>query len=381
MITQLKNTIEFFIITHNAKERMLMLLFCVGVSVATIMSPINYLYISETIGNLVLGFSCTMLVIGTLYFKNKITFKVASLLFTILTFLLFTVVFSISALIVQAIVWLYIFPIVSITLLLTKEAFLLNLLFLSTLALLMLFNIPVIPFSMIEGTIILISLITLSILIFYFVITIDKAQEVLNETSSQLISLNHSLEEKVHLRTQNLEELNQNLLNKAHKDSLTGLYNREYFFERLQEEMTRFSRYQAPCSIIFLDIDHFKKVNDTYGHIAGDTVLKELAQLLISELRTLDIIGRFGGEEFIVILPNTPIAYAHTVAEKLRQQIEQSIIIENHRITSSFGITEVGLEDDDKSLITRADKALYQAKLSGRNAVMAQLYYPSNTTT
>jgi diguanylate cyclase (GGDEF)-like protein len=165
-------------------------------------------------------------------------------------------------------------------------------------------------------------------------------------------------------------------------DHLTGLYNKRYFLMRLQEETARAKRYKEDLSLIFCDIDHFKAINDNHGHHCGDSILREVGELLgggmgelkiVSRLRKSDIIARYGGEEFVVILPQTAPENAAIAAEKMRQALETyEFEIENKKITISMSFGVAGMTEqveDAEDLIQRADHAMYQAKESGRNKV------------
>jgi len=161
----------------------------------------------------------------------------------------------------------------------------------------------------------------------------------------------------------------------ADLDDLTKLYNRRYFFEALELELNRTRRYQNDLSCIMLDLDGFKKVNDTYGHIGGDLVLKGLAQIIRDGIRQSDIAARYGGEEFIILLPQTSIENARLAAEKLCQQVA-GMTVESPQgsinVTASFGVASFDLARDDQAvdeMVHRADSAMYQAKASGRNCV------------
>jgi len=166
------------------------------------------------------------------------------------------------------------------------------------------------------------------------------------------------------------------LKRQAYYDYLTGLANRRYFMEQAQSELSRSSRYQEALSIIMMDIDHFKKVNDTHGHKAGDKVLEVLARISLETLRSIDIIGRIGGEEFAIILPNTDLYQAEEVAERLRTRLAQTPVelTTNSSIhfTASLGVTSYNSNEDISldSLLNQADQALYQAKNQGRNRVV-----------
>jgi diguanylate cyclase (GGDEF)-like protein len=166
----------------------------------------------------------------------------------------------------------------------------------------------------------------------------------------------------------------------AMHDELTGLYNRRYFFERLKEEFHRAKRYRYHLACILLDLDHFKKVNDTYGHPAGDTVLARIAAVVKDNCRQSDVVARYGGEEFVIMLPDSTKKNSILAAKKIRQIVaEQTIELEDGQqinITASLGVTVVAPEelqevDDYHFIISQADKALYKAKTKGRNRVEA----------
>lgn len=163
-------------------------------------------------------------------------------------------------------------------------------------------------------------------------------------------------------------------------DCLMGMYNRRYLERRLVEEVQRAKRYELPFSVFLLDIDHFKKVNDTYGHQVGDSVLKKLGSVIVDSVREMDVVIRYGGEEILVILPNTEEVNAIELAERLRQKVEDTIMVEPEPeqgrraiyITVSIGVTGYRLTggcDTDRKMLERADKALYQAKNHGRDRV------------
>jgi len=158
--------------------------------------------------------------------------------------------------------------------------------------------------------------------------------------------------------------------NQALRDTLTGLPNRNAYNERMETELARWKRYHSPLSIIIWDIDHFKKINDSYGHKAGDKVLLLIAKQLSEHSRATDFISRFGGEEFTMLLPNTDSQSALVLANQLRQTIERTGFNASGAsvsITISCGVTEFITDDTDESAFERADQALYQAKEEGRN--------------
>lgn len=161
----------------------------------------------------------------------------------------------------------------------------------------------------------------------------------------------------------------------ASTDPLTGLYNRRLFYQRLDEEVSRAGRRVSPITLVFLDIDLFKEVNDTYGHQAGDMVLKQLAKIMTRLLRASDVLGRVGGEEFMILLPDTPGKPGLEVAERLRKRVEESTFSYHNQtihITISAGVYHVHdptvLEVDE--MVKGADKALFEAKDRGRNKVV-----------
>lgn len=159
---------------------------------------------------------------------------------------------------------------------------------------------------------------------------------------------------------------------KAMHDALTGLPNREAYQQRLEQEVQRIKRYGGKLSLMVCDVDLFKRINDTYGHLAGDKVLKIIAKSLQKNLRDSDFIARFGGEEFVALMPETSTSEAKIVAEKLRKKIEESPFNfkkEPVQITVSFGISEFAQNETADEVFSRADKALYKAKDKGRNQV------------
>ena len=173
-------------------------------------------------------------------------------------------------------------------------------------------------------------------------------------------------------------DLESRILEMAMTDALTGALNRSAFLERMETEIQRAKRFQAPLSLIMADIDHFKKVNDVHGHQAGDLILQALVNEIKRCIRGYDFVGRYGGEEFFIGLPGIGMLAAQSVAERLRNTIEQTSVAlpgqpDPVRITSSFGITVLALEENDslEKMIKRADEALYKAKNSGRNRVCA----------
>jgi diguanylate cyclase (GGDEF)-like protein len=189
--------------------------------------------------------------------------------------------------------------------------------------------------------------------------------------SDELTTLTQSVNQM--LRT--LEKAHDELWMTARIDYLTGVSNRRHFMDRFAKELSLAQRHQREFSVLHLDIDHFKQINDTYGHNLGDEVLKAMAAACVRALRNSDIFGRLGGEEFGVILPETPLESAAMAAERLRQAVANLEIPTEKgavRLTISIGVTQFRPEDDTtpETILQRADQALYEAKNTGRNRVI-----------
>jgi diguanylate cyclase (GGDEF)-like protein len=192
------------------------------------------------------------------------------------------------------------------------------------------------------------------------------------------------LEMRVRERTTDLAAANEHLLAEiverkraeeklrdlSEKDPLTQIYNRRKLFELLEMEIRKSKRHQRPLSVILFDLDHFKSVNDTYGHDRGDQILKTTTSIVSDTIRKTDISARYGGEEFIVVLPETGLEGAAALAEKMRSNIEQYSDPDTGMVTISAGVAEFRSEDTGATLIKRADGALYAAKRKGRNRVI-----------
>ncbi|MFZ5975979.1 MAG: sensor domain-containing diguanylate cyclase [Bacillota bacterium] len=170
--------------------------------------------------------------------------------------------------------------------------------------------------------------------------------------------------------TSELEQANRELARLAEIDKLTQIYNRLKLDEILHREIKMCERYHTELSVILMDIDNFKQVNDLHGHIAGDNVLVQMANILRRNLRVNDAVGRWGGEEFLLILPHTNLEQACKVAEKIRATIDSEAFPIIDRQTCSFGVTNYFFGDNQDKLLMRADTALYKAKKCGRNRVM-----------
>ena len=186
--------------------------------------------------------------------------------------------------------------------------------------------------------------------------------------------LNDDLEGQVQQRTAELNEAYEKLYELAITDPLTGLHNRRHFFELARLEIASTQRYQKPLSVMMLDLDHFKLVNDTYGHLVGDQVLQAFAQRTLFCVREVDVVGRYGGEEFALLLPDTDLTGALELAERLREVIGASPVTAQDAsipITVSVGVAEFPLDREIScdQLFDHADQAMYAAKEGGRNRV------------
>lgn len=193
----------------------------------------------------------------------------------------------------------------------------------------------------------------------------------------ELAKANEVLEERVRVRTERLKRQNsalrearQRIETLSRKDALTGLANRGWLDETLSIEVERSRRHASRLSVIMGDLDHFKTVNDSFGHLVGDRVLQAAADVFRETVRMTDLAGRFGGEEFLVVLPNTGEAEACALAERLRGRFEQMpVTFRPEPVTGSFGVAEWRAGESAGDLVGRADKALYEAKRAGRNRV------------
>lgn len=197
---------------------------------------------------------------------------------------------------------------------------------------------------------------------------IEKHKETalkLQIANAQIEKMNQELEEKNTILT----KTNYILRDKSIRDSLTNLYNHRYIFQVLTSKIEMISANNQQLSLMMLDIDYFKKVNDQYGHQIGDRVLSGISELILNSVRDTDIVGRYGGEEFLVILPDTDIFSAALIAEKIRKSIEDyKIQDKNFKVTISIGLTQYS-GDNTATIIRRADQLLYKCKQNGRNRV------------
>ncbi|MDZ7830717.1 MAG: diguanylate cyclase [Desulfobacterales bacterium] len=154
-------------------------------------------------------------------------------------------------------------------------------------------------------------------------------------------------------------------------DDLTKLFNSRHFYNQIDQEVNRYHRYKRPFSILLIDVDHFKHFNDTYGHLEGDRILRRVARMITSCMRTMDTAYRYGGEEFTVLLPETACDAALTVAERIKEAVNTETLdhINDSKVTVSIGVTEYTDTDSVSDLVKRADRAMYIAKQNGRNRI------------
>lgn len=172
----------------------------------------------------------------------------------------------------------------------------------------------------------------------------------------------------VNRHNRKLQQVNKQLEHLSRNDHLTGMPNRYCLHQAFETELNRYRRYRHTFSLVIMDIDHFKRVNDSFGHVVGDDIIRHLARLLSNNVRDNDVVGRWGGEEFLILCPETDIKGAWALAEHLRGWIAQTDFgIDNMTVTASFGVTDYRDDEMIEDCIRRADQALYQAKHDGRN--------------
>ena len=197
--------------------------------------------------------------------------------------------------------------------------------------------------------------------------SLSQMVRTIHEQKKSLLELNVSLEEKVNLRTAALNQVNAELISLSRHDALTGVHNRLAIDEVLKHDFLQFKRSSISYTVMLLDVDFFKSVNDKYGHTVGDEVLKTIASTLNSCMRETDFVARYGGEEFLIILPDTK-EQSFILAEKLRHVVSSLTFPLGQKLTVSIGLSIVNVDDNaPEDAVRRADKALYIAKENGRN--------------
>ena len=189
-------------------------------------------------------------------------------------------------------------------------------------------------------------------------------------TFSILISLNNCLIIESQKVSNDIEELKNKFEKLASVDSLTGLLSRMKIDETLSAEIVRFNRYQRTFSIMLLDIDFFKEINDSYGHLKGDKILVDVTKLLTANVRETDAVGRWGGDEFLIVVPDSDIGATKVLAEKLRKSIAENPSLSEAFVSVSIGVANIIPGETINEIVSRADRALYSAKAGGRNLVV-----------
>ena len=200
----------------------------------------------------------------------------------------------------------------------------------------------------------------------------ERLLSIIHSMTIELKEYHDRLEKSIaQLKVENIERQRaaEELEKLSITDPLTSIYNRRKFNKLLASEVERSKRYQTNLSIIMCDIDHFKKINDTYGHDVGDEALKVFSEKINENIREIDMFARWGGEEFMILMPNVSIDDACSVAEKLRKVITSTEVKKLDSITASFGVTDLHEDETAESFIKRVDLAMYKAKNNGRNNV------------
>jgi diguanylate cyclase len=206
----------------------------------------------------------------------------------------------------------------------------------------------------------------------------EAISDILVKEISTMIDSNKGMKEKINSANEIIYEQNKNLsklVTETMTDHLTEILNKRGFEKRLDEEYIRYKRYEGKLAVITLDLDKFKEINDTYGHLFGDKVLRSFSQLLVKYIRETDIIGRIGGEEFSILLPETDLAGAMKTAFKINELLSTSILnIDNNKIklTVSSGVAMLKNGESKTDFLDRADQALYYSKKSGRNKITSE---------
>ena len=195
----------------------------------------------------------------------------------------------------------------------------------------------------------------------------SKEIDVSSSGEASFEALGEAINEVINI----LRQSHERLKHLSEIDPLTNIPNRRHFFDQLEIDLERAKRYSSPMSLAMIDLDFFKKVNDTYGHLVGDEVLKETAKILRNSIRKADVVGRYGGEEFVIAMVGINIKNAQIVCEKLCKAVENYKHSSAGTITISIGVAELNKNDTVETLIARADKALYAAKEKGRNRTEA----------
>ncbi len=190
--------------------------------------------------------------------------------------------------------------------------------------------------------------------------------------NEKLHALDPRFRKKITELMESMQESISLLYEAATHDEKTGLYNNKFFDTQLDMEIEKAKRKKQKLSLIIVDIDFFKKVNDTYGHVKADELLAQLAKVIKNLVRKSDVVARFGGEEFVILLPETNLEKARRLASRIKKATHEDKILKKHKVTVSGGITQFKEKDTKSKFMQKADKALYKAKESGRDKFIAE---------
>ena len=188
-----------------------------------------------------------------------------------------------------------------------------------------------------------------------------------NEIKEKVSALDPKFREKITEMFEAMHKSINMLYDAAIRDEKTGLYNNKFFETVLDMEIEKAKRKKEKLSLVIIDVDHFKKINDTYGHLHADKLLAELGKVIIKTVRKSDVPARFGGEEFFILLPETSLEKAKRFASRLKSEIHKNSMMKKHKMTVSGGITQYKHSDSKQKFKERADKAVYKAKEGGRD--------------
>ncbi len=328
--------------------------------VAFLMAGLDYLFYSKFLAFLEFSFALVSLALLYLETSHRLRYTFSSRIFIFFMALpiYWNLLYNESA-IESSILFIFL-PVIIIILRPLREVVLFALLFGLSFLYITFSAISPAEFTYME----LFKLISVQVLISFFIVmyvqTNKSYQVVISKQSKALQEANVKL-----------EELYKEKEAEASTDSLTGLSNRAAMMSRIEYLFARYRRHREVFSLIIFDIDHFKRVNDTYGHQKGDEVLARVAEITLESIREVDTAARYGGEEFIVLLPQTNAVAAMSIAERIRSGLEEKVLLEGKGITASFGVIEIEERLSIEKMISLADQALYKAKSSGRNRVLS----------
>jgi len=329
------------------------------VVVALLMAGIDYLFYSKELAFLEFIFALVSLFLLRYALSYKMEYTLSSRIFIVFMSLpiYWNLLFNESA--IESTILFIFLPILSIILRPLKEVIFFATFFGGTFLYISFSGIGMANFTLME----LFKLISMQGLISFFVViyvqTNKNYQEIIAAQGLELKNTNTKL-----------EKLYKKKEIEASTDTLTGLSNRTAMMSRLRYLYARYKRQKEIFSLIIFDVDHFKSVNDNFGHQKGDEVLQEVAQITLDGIREIDMAIRYGGEEFVILLPQTNIDSAFAIAERIRLDIQKKIKIDKKSITASFGLVEIDEGLEMENLISVADKAMYRAKELGRNKVV-----------